>query len=148
MLFRFIALLSGLLFGLGMMVSGMVDPVKVIGFLDVFGQWDPSLAFVMGGALMVFIPGYFLVIKKQNVPKLAAAFTLSSHTKPDTKLLSGSALFGIGWGLAGICPGPAITLAGTQSPTIGLFIISMLAGIFIVQVGAKKSSKMIESATH
>ncbi|MDD1783658.1 YeeE/YedE family protein [Enterovibrio sp. ZSDZ35] len=140
MLFKFVSLLSGLLFGLGMMISGMVNPQKVIGFLDLFGQWDPSLAFVMGGALMVFIPGYFLVIKPQKSPRLAATFNFSTPSKADTKLLTGSALFGVGWGLAGICPGPAITLLGSGSMTIATFIISMLAGMFIVQVGTKASS--------
>ncbi|WP_394208958.1 DUF6691 family protein [Enterovibrio calviensis] len=134
MFFRAIALLAGLLFGLGMMISGMVNPTNVIGFLDIFGQWNPSLAFVMGGALLVFMPGYFLLIRRQPKPMLAETFCLSDNQSLDKRLVSGSALFGIGWGLAGICPGPAITLLGSGSGSVALFFLSMLAGMYLVNI--------------
>ncbi|MBV7297340.1 DUF6691 family protein [Enterovibrio paralichthyis] len=140
MLFRVVSLIAGFLFGLGMMISGMVDPAKVIGFLNIFGHWDPSLAFVMGGALMVFAPGYFLLVKKQPKPVLAETFCLSNNTQLDKKLIGGSALFGIGWGIAGICPGPAITALGSGAPVVGLFVLSMVAGMFIVSMLTEKKA--------
>ncbi|USH05083.1 YeeE/YedE family protein [Grimontia kaedaensis] len=142
MLFKIVALLSGFLFGLGMMISGMVNPVKVIGFLDVFGQWDPSLAFVMGSALMVFLPGYFLFIRKQTKPKFAMSFSVSQNQQVDKKLLSGSLIFGIGWGVVGICPGPAITALGSGSGMIILFFASMLIGMYLVNMFTEKKAKL------
>ncbi|CZF81116.1 hypothetical protein GCE9029_02406 [Grimontia celer] len=142
MLFRLIALLSGFLFGLGMMISSMVNPAKVIGFLDVFGQWDPSLAFVMGGALMVFLPGYFLFIRKQPKPTFATSFSVSQNQEIDKKLVSGSLIFGVGWGMAGICPGPAITALGSGSGVIVLFFASMLIGMYLVNIFTEKKAKL------
>jgi Predicted transporter component len=128
-MFRLVALLSGFIFGAGMMVSGMVDPAKVIGFLDVFGEWDPSLAFVMGGALLVFAPGYLLIVRRQQKPILADQFCLPKTQTIDKKLVGGALLFGTGWGLAGLCPGPAITAIGSGALPIALFVISMLVGM-------------------
>lgn len=146
MLFRIVSLIAGFLFGLGMMVSGMVDPAKVIGFLNIFGHWDPSLAFVMGGALMVFAPGYFLLVKKQPKPVLADTFCLSENQKLDKKLIGGSALFGIGWGLAGICPGPAVTALGSGAATVSMFVLSMIAGMFLVnQLTERKAAMALRS---
>ena len=128
-LFRLVALISGLLFGLGMVISGMADPVKVIGFLDVSGNWDPSLMFVMGGALFVFMPAYFLLIKSKTKPLNAETFCLSTNKKIDTKLLSGAAIFGLGWGIAGICPGPAVSSLGLGNGDVVYFLIAMMIGL-------------------
>ncbi|WP_413112154.1 DUF6691 family protein [Thaumasiovibrio sp. DFM-14] len=125
------SLLSGVIFGIGMMISGMVNPVKVIGFLDIAGEWDPTLAFVMGGALLVFIPFYFLLIRRCEKPIADRCFFMPESNVIDKKLLGGAALFGIGWGIAGICPGPAITMLGSGNLLIILFIIAMGAGLFI-----------------
>lgn len=127
-----IGLLSGLFFGAGMVISGMVDPVKVIGFLDITGNWDPSLAFVMAGALSVFTPFYHLVIKKRKRAVNGDSFNWTSNTTVDGTLISGATLFGIGWGLAGFCPGPVITSAGGGSYIVLAFIASMLTGIIYV----------------
>ena len=107
------ALLAGLLFGIGLAISGMTSPDKVIGFLDITGAWDPSLAFVMGGALLVFMPGYFLLVKPSRQSLLGEPYSFSQARQVDGRLLGGSALFGIGWGLCGVCPGPAIAGLGT-----------------------------------
>jgi uncharacterized membrane protein YedE/YeeE len=124
-----IALISGLLFGLGMMVSGMVIPENVIGFLDITGAWNPDLAFVMGSALLVFAPVYFKVIKPRKKPVLSEDFHISTKTHIDSKLIGGAIIFGIGWGIAGICPGPAITSLSGLNYSIIAFVLSMFAGI-------------------
>ncbi|MDD9196115.1 YeeE/YedE family protein [Aliivibrio sp. S3MY1] len=129
LLFRLVALISGLLFGLGMAISGMVDPAKVIGFLDVAGHWDPSLMFVMAGALLVFMPAYFLLIKPKTTPFNADQFCLSSNKKIDTKLLSGAAIFGIGWGMSGVCPGPAVSSLALGNNDVVIFIFAMMLGL-------------------
>jgi uncharacterized membrane protein YedE/YeeE len=128
-----IALISGILFGAGMIISAMVDPTKVIAFLNVTGNWDPSLAFVMGGALAVFTPCYHLLIKKRSHALNGDKFSWTSNTKIDLTLLSGAAIFGAGWGLAGFCPGPAMASIGGGSTTIFIFIISMLIGIVLAK---------------
>ncbi|WP_407334223.1 DUF6691 family protein [Enterovibrio sp. 27052020O] len=145
MLFRAIALLAGVLFGLGMMISGMVNPANVIGFLDIFGQWNPSLAFVMGGALLVFTPGYFFLIRKQAKPMLSETFCVSENPSIDQRLITGSALFGIGWGLAGICPGPAVTALGSGSGTVALFFLSMIVGMYLVNTITEKRASFTTS---
>jgi len=124
-----IALLSGTLFGAGMIISGMVDPNKVIAFLDVTGNWDPSLAFVMLGALSVFTPVYHLVIKKRKQAISGDKFTYTSNNSIDGTLISGAVIFGIGWGVAGFCPGPALTSIAGGDNIIIIFILSMLIGI-------------------
>ncbi|MGL6312400.1 DUF6691 family protein [Vibrio sp. WXL103] len=126
------ALVAGLLFGFGMSFSGMVDPQKVIGFLDLAGEWDPSLAFVMGGALAVFIPGYQWLVKPRAKPLAGESFSVSLKTAVDKPLVGGAVLFGIGWGITGICPGPAITSLSFGNPLICLFVLAMLAGSMIV----------------
>ena len=128
-----IALISGIIFGCGMSISQMVDPQKVIGFLDITGNWDPSLAFVMGGALAVFTPCYHLLIKKRGHAVNGENFSWTSNTKIDSKLISGAAVFGAGWGLAGICPGPAITSLGGGSLTMLAFVLSMVSGMSLAK---------------
>ncbi|TEW47295.1 YeeE/YedE family protein [Psychromonas sp. RZ5] len=120
---------SGALFGSGMIISGMVDPNKVIAFLDIFGDWDPSLAFVMGGALLVFTPIYHLIIKKRKKAVNGDLFTWTSNTSVDGTLISGAVIFGAGWGLAGFCPGPAMASIGGGSNIILAFTLSMIVGM-------------------
>lgn len=135
---QLIALVAGLLFGLGMMMSGMVDPSKVIGFLNIAGPWDPSLAFVMGGAVLVFMPMYLLVIKKREAPVCAKDFKLSTNRNIDRRLVIGATLFGVGWGIAGICPGPAITSLSGFNPAMMVFIVAMLLGIVVANIVVQK----------
>jgi uncharacterized membrane protein YedE/YeeE len=123
----FIALGAGLLFGAGLGVSQMVDPAKVLGFLDIAGRWDPSLALVMGGALLVTLP-LTLPILKRGQPFFAQAFDLPSKTRIDPRLAGGASLFGIGWGLVGFCPGPAISSIAYLRGESGIFLLAMLAG--------------------
>jgi uncharacterized membrane protein YedE/YeeE len=128
-----VALLSGILFGTGLAVSGMVNPAKVLNFFDVFGTWDPSLVFVMAGALAVTITGYRLVLQRSS-PAFAPRFHLPSARQIDARLIAGSALFGLGWGLSGFCPGPAIASLTTLSMHPVIFIIAMLAGMFVARM--------------
>lgn len=122
------ALASGLVFGLGLAVSGMMNPAKVIGFLDVAGDWDPTLAFVMGGALLVAVPAYRLIPKRER-PVLEEEFSLPRKEAVDAPLVGGSVLFGVGWGLVGFCPGPAIAALGTGLVPVFAFVAAMLAGM-------------------
>ncbi|MFP2770014.1 DUF6691 family protein [Oceanisphaera sp. KMM 10153] len=128
-----IALISGGLFGLGLVISGLIDPAKVQGFLNLFGDWDPSLALVMGGALAVFAPGYWLWCR-QGRSQCALGTKLPRVPAPliDKRLVVGALLFGIGWGLTGICPGPALALGASLQWQAGLFIAAMLAGFWLV----------------
>jgi len=124
-----VGFISGALFGAGMIISGMVDPNKVIGFLNISGNWDPSLMFVMGGAITVFAPIYHLVIKKRSTAINGDQFAYSNNTKVDGNLIWGAIIFGAGWGLAGFCPGPALASMGGGTNIIFAFILSMLVGI-------------------
>ncbi|MDP1774303.1 MAG: YeeE/YedE family protein [Methylobacter sp.] len=122
------AFLAGLLFGLGLIISGMTNPSKVIGFLDLTGEWDPSLAFVMGGAILIG-SGAFAIAEKRQRSLLGAPMRLSSATKLDARLLLGSLVFGIGWGMSGFCPGPAVVSAAAGQPKALIFVASMLSGM-------------------
>lgn len=133
-LFRVTSLVAGLLFGLGMVVSGMADPAKVIGFLDVAGAWDPSLMFVMGGALAVFMPAYFLLIKPKAKPVNAKVFCLANNTKIDPRLISGSVIFGLGWGLVGICPGPIVSSLALGNLGAWVFFPAMMLGLGVTNL--------------
>ncbi|WP_371420822.1 DUF6691 family protein [Tardiphaga sp.] len=125
-----LALLAGALFGAGLAVSGMADPQRVRGFLDLFGAWDPTLAFVMGGALIPMAIAW-RVQKRMSAPLAAKRFVLPSTRDLDPRLIGGAALFGIGWGTAGLCPGPAIAdLAVAPSPA-AVFVVAMLAGMLV-----------------
>ncbi|MEN2751928.1 DUF6691 family protein [Psychrobacter sp. FBL11] len=132
MLKNIIGLLAGLLFGFGLLISGMTDPVKVQGFLDVFGAWDISLALVMGGGLAVAIVGVQLA-RRQQTSWIGSAIDMPSKTIITKKLLIGAMLFGIGWGLVGICPGPGIVLLGTGQWQAYVFIPAMIIGMLINQ---------------
>ncbi|MYL24774.1 DUF6691 family protein [Vreelandella massiliensis] len=121
--------IAGLLFGLGLAVSGMTDPARVLGFLDIAGAWDPTLMFVLGGAVVTSFIGYRLVFKR-SAPLLGERFQLPTKQDLDIKLLGGAALFGIGWGLSGYCPGPAIaSVAGLTLP-LAAMLIAMVVGWF------------------
>ncbi len=122
--------LSGLVFGIGLVISGMSDPAKVLNFLDVAGHWDPSLAFVMGGASVTAYIGYRLVWKRP-APIAMPDFDIPSSSAVDRPLLVGAALFGIGWGIGGFCPGPAWTALPLAAPGTLVFIPMMLVGIVI-----------------
>jgi uncharacterized membrane protein YedE/YeeE len=124
------ALGSGTLFGIGLVVSQMIDPGKVLAFLDVAGRWDPSLALVMVGALAVAIPG-FRVAQARSVPVLGGRFDAPSRPTVDRKLLVGAAVFGVGWGLVGFCPGPAIASLAFARPGSLIFVLAMLAGAWL-----------------
>ncbi|MEJ5900097.1 MULTISPECIES: YeeE/YedE family protein [Ochrobactrum] len=125
------ALFAGALFGFGLSLSGMIDPSRVQGFLNIAsGHWDPSLAFVLGGALLVAIPGVMLQ-RKLAKPVLDDSFHLPEKTQIDRPLLFGSALFGLGWGLAGFCPGPAVAALSIGLPQVWLFVAAMAAGMVI-----------------
>lgn len=122
------ALLIGLIFGAGIALSGMIDPAKVLNFFDIAGSWDPSLAFVMGGALIVTAIGYRLVLKRP-APLLDTRFHLPARKDIDLPLLAGAGLFGIGWGIAGFCPGGSIPALGLGEPAALIFVASMVCGI-------------------
>ncbi|MDO6686569.1 MULTISPECIES: YeeE/YedE family protein [unclassified Agarivorans] len=123
-----VGLLTGLLFGLGMNVSQMVNPYKVANFLDVTGHWDASLAFVIGGALLVFVPFYHLLIKPRSHAVNGEAIQCSTQKTLTPKLLIGAAIFGIGWGMVGICPGPAVASLLRGEAAIYWFLFSMMLG--------------------
>lgn len=131
------SLLAGLIFGAGLIVAGMTNPAKVVNFLDVAGTWDPSLAFVMGGAVVVTFLGYRLAWR-WPAPLLGHAFVLPTLTAIDRRVLVGPAVFGVGWGLAGLCPGPALTtltLGGVDSVT---FVLAMLLGMWAARALAAR----------
>jgi uncharacterized protein len=133
------ALLSGLVFGLGLILAGMANPAKVLGFLDLAGLWDPSLALVMAGAIGVGAIA-FAIAKKRHLSYLGLTMQIPTNRIIDKRLAIGSLAFGVGWGLAGICPGPAIVLLGAASIKGAIFVIAMLAGMGIFELleGQKK----------
>jgi uncharacterized membrane protein YedE/YeeE len=126
------ALLIGLIFGLGIALSGMINPAKVLNFFDLAGTWDPSLAFVMGGALAVAIPGYRLVLGRP-APTFEPRFQLPDTRVIDRRLVLGSATFGIGWGIAGFCPGGALPALGTGDPAVFLFLAALILGLLVAR---------------
>ena len=137
MMIAIAALLSGLVFGLGLIVSGMGNPAKVQNFLDIFGSWDPSLGLVMGGAIAVVLLA-FTWAKRRKTSVLGEPMQLPTSSVVDRKLLTGAALFGAGWGLAGFCPGPAAMNLATLHTEVWLFVAAMLAGMVLQHVWAKK----------
>ncbi|WP_105374938.1 YeeE/YedE family protein [Neorhizobium huautlense] len=133
------ALLSGIVFGFGLSLSGMLNPVRVQGFLDVFGNWDPSLAFVLGGAVAVAFIGV-QVMKKMRHPAFDDSFHVPTSRRIDGPLVTGSALFGLGWGIGGFCPGPAVASLSVVIPQTLLFVVAMLIGMTLYdQVWSRKT---------
>jgi hypothetical protein len=130
---RFSEFLVGLLFGWGLLISGMTDPGKVMGFLDLAGTWDPSLAFVMGGGVLVGLLGFTLA-KKRTTSFLGSAMHLPTSRDIDRRLVLGSLTFGAGWGLAGFCPGPGIVAMGAGESQAALFVLAMIAGMGVFEV--------------
>ena len=130
---KIISLISGAIFGFGLTVSSMTNPAKVLGFLNLFGQWDPSLIFVMIGAIIVSSPFFFL-FKSKEKPLFAQSFLISEIKRIDTKLIIGSSLFGIGWGAVGLCPGPAISSLALLNNYSLAFIGSMFLGFLLAKV--------------
>ena len=136
---NFVAFLSGMMFAGGLAFSGMVRPSKVIGFLDITGAWDPSLAFVMAGAILVYATAYYFFGKRTR-PLLDAEYHLPPKSSVDRNTLIGAGIFGIGWGLAGFCPGPAIASLVTLSSASYIFFASMIAGMYLFKVTSEKGS--------
>jgi len=134
------AFAAGLLFGIGLIVSGMSDPAKVIGFLDLAGRWDPSLAFVMVGAILVGIAGY-AVARKRASAFLGGAMHLPTARQIDRRLVLGSLVFGAGWGLAGFCPGPAIVSFGAGQDKAVVFVIAMVAGMALFELAEARKRR-------
>ena len=129
----FTSLLAGLVFGFGLILSGMANPAKVLGFLDLFGHWDPSLALVMGGAIAVTSSVFFLV-RRRTVSLLGAAMKLPADKHIDRRLVVGGLLFGVGWGIAGFCPGPALVALGMGEAKAVVFVLAMLGGMGLFEL--------------
>jgi hypothetical protein len=137
MLKLLVALFAGSLFGLGLAISGMMNPAKVAGFLDVAGEWDPTLAFVMGGALLITIPAFPLILKRAH-PVLTDFFWIPNKSSLDARLIGGAAIFGVGWGLSGFCPGPAVAALAPALITglvpVFAFVAAMLTGMILYKL--------------
>ena len=129
---KIISLVSGIIFGVGLVISEMINPEKVLGFLDLFGNWDPSLAFVMIGALIISSP-LFHIIKNKEKPLFAEKFNYSNNKEVNNRLIVGSALFGAGWGLGGLCPGPAISSIALININSITFVFAMFFGFYLVK---------------
>ena len=138
-MFVLTSMLSGLVFGLGLIISGMANPAKVLGFLDLAGAWDPSLALVMAGAIAV---GFFafLIAKRRTLSLIGAEMKLPTATHIDKRLVAGGTLFGMGWGIAGFCPGPGLVALGMGEPKALVFVAAMLAGMIVFQLLEKRES--------
>jgi uncharacterized membrane protein YedE/YeeE len=128
-----VPLVSGTIFGGGLALGGMTDPARVRGFLDLFGAWDPTLAFVMGGAVLVMALAW-LVQKRMQRPVFATGFSLPDRSDITPRLVGGSALFGIGWGIAGLCPGPGFAALAIAPASAAIFVAAMLAGMLLVRL--------------
>lgn len=132
-----ISLICGTVFGIGLATSGMTNPAKVLGFLDVFGAWDPTLVFVMGGALLVSAFGTLLVRGRER-PWFADSFSIPTRRDLDPSLIAGASVFGAGWGLVGLCPGPALANISRGSVEILVFVAAMIAGVFTYRLIARE----------
>ena len=126
---KFFSLLSGLIFGMGLTIAEMTNPAKIIAFLNITEKWDPSLIFVMGGAIVISVP-FFYLLKNKNKPFFSSSFQVPANKKIDRKLIVGSSLFGIGWGMIGLCPGPAVSSIAFLQPLSMLFVIAMMIGFY------------------
>lgn len=131
-MFYAISFASGLIFAVGLGLSGMMDPRKVQGFLDLFGRWDPSLSLVMGGAVIITLISFPLIMRRSR-PILDTQFSLPTAAKADARLLAGSVLFGAGWAISGLCPGPGLANLASLNPGVLAFVVSMLAGFVLHQ---------------
>lgn len=138
---------SGLVFGVGLAVSGMTKPSKVVGFLDVFGAWDASLAFVMGGAVLVHFLAFRLITRRRS-PLFDTSFHLPTRKDLDARLVLGAAIFGVGWALGGFCPGPGLVSAASGTTAALVFVVGMTAGMKIEHVVARALSRDGQSATN
>jgi uncharacterized membrane protein YedE/YeeE len=136
---KIISLVCGVIFGIGLTVSEMIDPAKVLGFLSIFGDWDPSLAFVMIGALIISSP-FFHLFKNNKKPIFAKSFNYKTNKEINKRLIIGSSLFGTGWGLAGLCPGPAIASLALLNINSAVFVVAMFVGFYL--------AKLSEPTTH
>ncbi len=134
--------LIGAVFGLGIAISGMANPAKVVNFFDIAGAFDPSLIFVMGGAVVTAFIGYRLVFAARKTPVMAASFALPTRKDIDLPLIAGSAVFGIGWGISGFCPGGAIPALGYGEIEVVYFVLSMAAGIVAAQAVRARSTRL------
>jgi len=130
---RLVSLFCGVIFGLGLAISGMINPAKVIGFLDITGNWDPSLALVMGAAVGVTAIAYRFILKWPK-PIMQDEFHLPTRQDLDRRLLGGAVIFGAGWGLSGLCPGPAIASMAYLKPEIGIFVLAMVMGSYLARL--------------
>ncbi len=128
-----ITYLIGLTFGLGISISGMANPAKVLNFFDVAGTWDPSLVVVMLGAVIVTAIGYRIIFRSRTKPVLTAHFNVPTSRVIDARLVGGSALFGLGWGIAGFCPGGALPAIGTAQPSVLIFFVAFVAGVIVAK---------------
>lgn len=137
------SVIIGGIFGLGIGISGMANPAKVLNFFDIFGTWDPSLIFVMGGALITTAIGYRIVFAKQQAPKMGPAFVLPKNNAIDSRLIAGSATFGVGWGIAGFCPGGAIPALGLGYSETLVFVAAMIIGI----IAARQADNHFKAST-
>ncbi len=140
MKFSLASLFAGLVFGLGLIVSGMANPEKVLGFLDIAGAWDPSLAFVMGGAIMVGVVA-FAVARKRTLSFLGFHMKIPTSNHIDKRLILGGLMFGIGWGIAGFCPGPGLVALGAGEIKAAVFVAAMVAGMGIFEVIERSRAK-------
>jgi len=138
------ALVSGLLFGAGLAVSQMVNPAKVLGFLDIAGAWDPSLAFVLGGAVAVWAVA-FQASRRMKAPLFALSFAVPTRRDIDLRLVGGAALFGVGWGLAGYCPGPAVSSLALGHWEPAVFLVAMLVGMFAYRFLPQAPSRVLQA---
>ena len=139
------AFLAGLVFGLGLIVSGMANPAKVVGFLDVAGSWDPSLAFVMAGAVSVGVIA-FAAARRRTVSVLGSEMKLPTTDRIDRRLLAGSAVFGVGWGMAGFCPGPGLVALGMGEGKAVVFVVAMLLGMGVFELFERRSEAGLQRA--
>ena len=133
-----VAFVCGLVFGTGLIISQMSNPAKVIGFLDITGKWDPSLALVMGGAVAVFGVLYRLALRRET-PLLAPRFTVPEKDSLDAPLIAGALIFGVGWGLGGFCPGPAIVSAAFGDARVWAFVAAMIASMLVYRIGLRRT---------
>ena len=144
-MFIFTSLLAGLVFGVGLIVSGMANPAKVLGFLDLAGAWDPSLALVMAGAIALGSLAFFFA-KNRTLSLIGAEMKLPSASRIDRRLVIGSTLFGVGWGVAGFCPGPGLTALGMGEVKAAVFVAAMLAGMLVFELVEKRRPAMASRA--